>query len=54
MAIIHRIGDPETASETKAIRELAKILPDSYVIFHNFELTTGRGLPSQWAGWALP
>lgn len=48
MAIVHRIADPENASETKAIRELAKILPDNYVIFHNFELTTGRGLPYEY------
>jgi len=48
MARIHRIGDPENASETKAIRHLAEVLPDHYFIFHNFELTTGRGLPYEY------
>lgn len=48
MAIVHRIGDPENASETKAIKTLAKLLPDNYLIFHNFELTTGRGLPYEY------
>ena len=45
MAIIHRIGIPENDSETKAIKRLGKKLPDDYFVFHNFELTTGRGLP---------
>jgi hypothetical protein len=48
MAIVHRIAAPENASETKAIRVLAELLPDHYVIFHNFELTTGRGLPYEY------
>jgi len=48
MAHVHRIGDPENASETKAIKELAQLLPDTYFIFHNFELTTGRGLPYEY------
>ena len=48
MAHVHRIGDPENASETKAIKQLAKVLPDGYLIFHNFELTTGRGLPYEY------
>ncbi len=45
MARIHRIGEPENASERKAIKHLAAVLPDNYYVFHNFELTTGRGLP---------
>jgi hypothetical protein len=47
-AHVHRIGDPENASETKAIKHLAATLPDGYLIFHNFELTTGRGLPYEY------
>ena len=48
MAVIHRIGTPENDSESKAIKRLAKGLPDDYVLFHNFELTTGRGLPYEY------
>ncbi|MCA8957923.1 MAG: protein kinase [Planctomycetes bacterium] len=48
MAKIHRISAPENDSETKAIRSLAQALPASYEIFHNFELTTGRGLPYEY------
>ncbi|MGE0707756.1 MAG: protein kinase [Planctomycetota bacterium] len=48
MALVHRIGEPENASETKAIKQLAELLPESYIIFHNFELTTGRGLPYEY------
>ena len=33
MATIHRIGQPENASETKAIRHLAEVLPANYYIF---------------------
>ncbi len=48
MAIVRRIGMPENDSETRAIRRLAKGLPDRYVLFHNFELTTGHGLPYEY------
>ena len=48
MAIIHRIGIPENESEAKAIKRLGKKLPDDYFVFHNFELTTGRGLPYEY------
>lgn len=48
MAHVHRIADPENASETKAIKTLAKVLPKDFFIFHNFELTTGRGLPYEY------
>jgi serine/threonine protein kinase len=48
MAIIHRIGTPETDSEARAIKRLGKDLPDDCFVFHNFELTTGRGLPYEY------
>src|SRR5688572_365941 len=48
MAMIHRIGIPENDSETKAIKRLGKKLPDDYFVFHNFEVTTGRGLPYEY------
>jgi serine/threonine protein kinase len=48
MAIIHRIGAPENDSEAQAIKKLGKGLPDDYFVFHNFEVTTGRGLPYEY------
>jgi serine/threonine protein kinase len=48
MAIIHRIGTPETDSEARAIKRFGKDLPDGYFVFHNFELATGRGLPYEY------
>jgi hypothetical protein len=45
MAIIHRIGTPENDSEARAIKRLGKDLPKDFFVFHNFELSTGRGLP---------
>ena len=48
MARIHRVGRPETASEKKAIKALADRLPDEYVVVHNFEVSTGRGLPYEY------
>ena len=48
MAIIHRIGTPENDSEARAIKRFAKDLPNSCFVFHNFELTTGRGLPYEY------
>ena len=48
VARIQRIGRPENASESKAITRLAAALPDSYLIFHNFELCTGSGLPYEY------
>src|SRR5262245_66438486 len=48
MAIIHRIGTPETDSEARAIKRFAKGLPDDCFVFHNFEVTTGRGLPYEY------
>ena len=47
-ATIHRIGEPENPSEAKAIRKLAEVLPEGFFIFHNFELTTGHGLPYEY------
>jgi hypothetical protein len=48
MAIIHRIGAPETDSEARAIKRFAKDLPDDCFVFHNFEVTTGHGLPYEY------
>jgi serine/threonine protein kinase len=48
MATIHRIGAPENDSEARAIKRFGKDLPDDYFIFHNFEVTTGRGLPYEY------
>src|SRR5215475_10733155 len=48
MAIIHRIGTPENDSEARAIKRFGKDLPDECFVFHNFELTTGRGLPYEY------
>jgi hypothetical protein len=48
MAIIHRIGVPENDSESRAIVQLGKALPEDCFVFHNFELTTGRGLPYEY------
>ena len=48
MAIIHRIGTPENDSEARAIKRFGKDLPDDCFVFHNFEVTTGRGLPYEY------
>jgi hypothetical protein len=48
MAIIHRIGAPENDSEARAIKRFGKDLPDDCFVLHNFELTTGRGLPYEY------
>jgi serine/threonine protein kinase len=48
MAIIHRIGTPENDSEARAIKRFGKDLPKDYFVFHNFEVTTGRGLPYEY------
>jgi hypothetical protein len=48
MAIIHRIGIPENDSESRAIVKLGKALPEDCIVFHNFELTKGRGLPYEY------
>lgn len=48
MAIIHRIGTPENDGEARAIKRIAKGLPDDCFVFHNFEVTTGRGLPYEY------
>ncbi len=48
MAVIRRIGIPENDSESRAIRRLGKGLAEDFTLFHNFELTTGRGLPYEY------
>jgi hypothetical protein len=48
MAFVHRIGDPENDSEAKAIRELARLLPENYHVIHNFELAGDTGLPYEY------
>ena len=48
MAIVHRIAPPENASETRAVTELARILSDDFIIFHNFELATQHGMPYEY------
>src|SRR6476619_2569505 len=48
MAIIRRIGTPENDSEARAIKRFAKDLPDDCYVFHNFEVSTGRGLPYEY------
>lgn len=45
MAIVHRITAPENASETRAVTELARLLSDDFIVFHNFELATQYGMP---------
>ncbi|RKY22199.1 MAG: hypothetical protein DRQ55_01840 [Planctomycetota bacterium] len=48
MAHVHSIGEPENESEAAAIRHLAAALPKDWFLFHNFELTTGHGLPYEY------
>ena len=48
MAYVHHIGAPENDSERRAIRKLADALPRDYQLVHNFELSTGRGLPYEY------
>ena len=48
VAHVHSIGAPENDSEAKAIRRLAEALTKDYFVFHNFELTTGNGLPYEY------
>jgi hypothetical protein len=45
MAVIQPIGQPENDSEALAIRRLGESLPKDWILFHNFEVCTGRGLP---------
>jgi hypothetical protein len=48
VAIIHRIGTPENDNEARSIKRFVKDLPDDCHVFHNFEVTTGRGLPYEY------
>jgi hypothetical protein len=43
MAVIRRIGIPENDSESRAIKQLSGGLSDDYIVFHNFELISGKG-----------
>ncbi len=45
MAVIQPVGQPENDSEALAIRRLGECLPDDWILLHNFEVCTGRGLP---------
>lgn len=45
MALVHAIGAPENDSEALAIRRLGEALPGDWILIHNFEVCTGRGLP---------
>jgi hypothetical protein len=45
MALIQPIGQPENDSEALAIRRLGEVLPEDWILLHNFEVCTGRGLP---------
>ncbi len=48
MASIVRVGEPENESEKRAVQALAEGLPAHFIVIHNFELTTGRGLPYEY------
>ena len=48
MAVIQPIGQPENDSEAMAIRRLGEILPEDWILLHNFEVCTGRGLPYEY------
>jgi len=45
VAIIQPVGQPENESEALAIRRLGELLPADWLVIHNFEVCTGRGLP---------
>jgi hypothetical protein len=45
MAILQAVGAPENDSEALALRRLGEALPDDWIVLHNFEVCTGRGLP---------
>jgi hypothetical protein len=48
MAIVQPVGQPENESEALAIRRLAELLPEDWILLHNFEVCTGRGLPYEY------
>ena len=48
MAVIQAVGQPENESEAGAIRRLADRLPEDWILLHNFEVCTGRGLPYEY------
>ena len=43
MPVIHRTGTPENDSEARAIKRFVNDLPNDCDVFHNLEVTTGRG-----------
>ena len=43
MAIIHRVGLPESEAERQSIRLLRDRLPDDYIVFHNLETVSPGG-----------
>ena len=48
MAVIQPVGQPENDSEALAIRRLGELLPEDWLVIHNFEVCTGRGLPYEY------
>jgi hypothetical protein len=48
MAVVQAVGQPENDSEALAIRRLGELLPDDWLVIHNFEVCTGRGLPYEY------
>ena len=48
MAVVQAIGPPENESEALAIRRLGELLPEDWLVLHNFEVCTGRGLPYEY------
>src|SRR5690349_3408388 len=48
MAVIQPVGQPENDSEALAIRRLGELLPRDWILLHNFEVCTGRGLPYEY------
>ncbi len=48
MAVVQAIGQPENESEALAIRRLGELLPEDWLVLHNFEVCTGRGLPYEY------
>jgi serine/threonine protein kinase len=48
MAVVQAVGQPENDSEALAIRRLGESLPEDWLVIHNFEVCTGRGLPYEY------
>jgi len=43
LAIIHKVGQPESESERQAIKLLKEHLPNEYIVFHNLETVSPAG-----------